>query len=404
MNNKSRQAINEVLTRGVEQILPDKTGLAALMQKRKIRLYNGIDPTGPNLHLGHSVVLRKLRDFQELGHEAILLVGSFTAQIGDPTDKEATRKPLTPMQVETNMATYEEQASKILDFSKVKLVYNADWLANLSIEKTIELASHVTAQQIIERDMFQKRLKEDKPLHLHEFFYPLVQGYDSVHLNVDLEIGATDQLFNMLVGRKLQKIYNQKEKFVMTLPLLLGLDGQKMRKSLGNTVNLTDPPGEMYSKLMSLQDALIGQYFELCTDLPEADVKELTREAKKKPMDVKKRLAHEITKMYHGKDEADKAAKEFEQTIQRGEQPKNPPTVLLEHLTSTPISGATVSQIAMGTALVSSASDARRIIEQGGFELDGKRITDPMKKVKLQGGETVKIGKRGYRRIKASKK
>lgn len=395
--------IEEVLTRGVEQVLPSKEGLAKLLRKRKIKLYNGIDPTGGKLHLGHSLVLRKLNQFQELGHEVILLVGSFTAQIGDPSDRESARQPLTPSQIEKNMATYKEQASKILDLSKIRFVCNADWLEKLNFRDVLKLASCFTAQQIIERDMFQRRIKEGKPVWLHEFLYPLMQGYDSVHLDVDLEVGGTDQTFNMLAGRTLQKIYHQKEKYVLTTPMLLGLDGRKMSKTYGNTINLTDPPQEIYGKLMSLKDELIMQYFELCTDLPMEEIKGLAKGVKKDPMGVKKQLAYEITKMYHGEKKADEAQDEFERVIQKGEQPKEIPPIPLEHLTSKYGSLPTVTDITMGTALVSSTSEARRIIEQGGFKIDDKKIIDPKKKIEMDRDRIVKIGKRGYVKFKATK-
>jgi len=385
--------IEKILTRGVEQILPDKKDLAALMQRRKIRLYSGIDPTNPHLHLGHSVVLRKLREFQELGHETILLIGSFTAQIGDPTDKEAARKPLTPEQVQRNMATYKAQASKILNFSRVRLVYNADWLLNLGIEEIIELLSHVTAQQMIKRDMFQKRLKAGKLLHLHEFFYPVLQGYDSVHLNVDLEVAGTDQLFNMLIGRKLQKIYNNKEKFILTVPLLPGLDGQKMSKSLGNTVNLTDPPRDMYGKLMSLKDELMIQYFELCTDLPMEEIKKLEKEAKVDPMGVKKRLAREITKMYHGTEMADEAQREFERTVQKQKLPTSIPPVKIIEKELPP------TELLVRCKLAKSKSEARRLIEQGGVTVDGEKLANSNQRLAITDGAIIKVGKRRFVKI-----
>jgi len=398
------ETINKVLSRGVEQILPSKKGLADLMRKRKIRLYLGIDPTSPDIHLGHTIPLRKLREFQDLGHEVILLFGTFTAQIGDPSARTEKRKALTSAQITKNMATYRKQASKILDFKKAKIKYNGDWLANLSFEDLAELASHFTVPQLLERDMFQERVKKGKEIWISEFLYPLMQGYDSVAMNVDLEIGATDQTFNMLVGRKLQKIYNNKEKFVLTTPLLLGLDGRKMSKTYGNTVNLTDPPNEMYGKLMSLKDELITEYFKLCTDLPIKEIRELAGEAKKDPMGVKKRLAHEITKMYHGEKKATEAQREFERVVQKREQPKRIPLIQPKDITIRYGSLPTVFDITKAADPEMSTSAVTRLINQGGVEIDNVRYTEPRKEVKLDKDRIVRIGKRGYKKIKAIKK
>lgn len=399
------KTVEEALTRGVEQILPSKKSLADLMRRKKIRLYNGIDPTGGKLHLGHTLVLRKLKQFQDLGHEVILLIGTFTAQIGDPSDRKSPRQPLTPAQIKKNMAAYKEQAGKILDLSKVKFVSNADWLAKLTFEEVIKLTSHFSVQQMIERDMFQRRLKENKSIWLHEFMYPLMQGYDSVHLDVDLEVGGTDQTFNMLAGRTLQKIYRQKEKYVLTTPMLIGLDGRKMSKTYGNTVNLTDPPNEMFGKLMSLKDELIVPYFELCTDLPTEKIKDLTGEVKKDPMGTKKELAHEITRMYHGEKRAFDAQREFEDVVQKKKLPsripeRNYPVYLASKCGSLPtvLEIAKVAEPEMGTSAIT------RIIKQGGVEIDGEKIVDYRKKIRWDKDRIIKVGKRGYVKIKAAKR
>jgi tyrosyl-tRNA synthetase len=389
------RTVDEVLTRGVAQVLPSQKGFADLMKKKKINLYNGIDPTGGELHIGHSLVLRKLQQFQELGHEVIMLVGTFTAQIGDPSDRESPRQPLTPARIKENMATYKKQASKILDFSKVGFLFNGDWLSKLTFEDVVKLASKFTVQQMIERDMFQRRLKKNKPIWLHEFMYPLMQGYDSVHMNVDLEVGATDQTFNMLAGRTLQKIYNKREKYVLTTPLLVGLDGRKMSKTYKNTVNLTDPPNEMYGKLMSLKDELIMDYFELCTDVAEAELKGLAKDVKKDPMGAKKKLAYEITRMYYSKKAVDEAGKEFERVVQEGGAPTKIQTVSAKALIKSP----TVLDIVIKTGLAESKSDARRIIKQGGVEIGERRVKDPDEKLKLKIGDVIKVGKRGFRKL-----
>lgn len=397
--------INKVLTRGVEGILPSKKGLADLMRKKKIRLYLGIDPTSPDIHLGHTIPLRKLREFQDLGHEVILLIGTFTAQTGDPSGRTEKRRSLALSQIKKNMATYRKQVSKILDFKKAKVKYNGDWLAKLTFEDLVQLASHFTVPQLLERDMFQERIKEGKEIWISEFLYPLMQGYDSVAMNVDLEVGGTDQTFSMLIGRKLQKIYNKKEKFVLTTSMLPGFDGRKMSKTYGNTVNLTDSPHDMFGKLMSLKDELIMEYFELCTDVPMEEIESLIRGVKKDPMGAKKQLAYEITKMYHGEKKATAAQEEFERVIQKKKLPRkipecDYPVYLISKYGSLPtvLEITKVAEPTMGTSAIT------RIIEQGGVEIDGRKITDPKEKVRWDKDRVVKVGKRGYRKIKAVKR
>lgn len=388
------EAINEILTRGVEQILPGKKSLVDLIQKKKIKLYLGIDPTSPDIHLGHTIPLRKLKQFQDLGHEVILLIGTFTAQIGDPAGRTEKRGSLTLSRIKKNITTYRKQASKILDFKKAKIRYNGDWLAKLTFKDLAELASHFTVPQLLERDMFQERMKKGKEIWISEFLYPLMQGYDSVAMNVDLEVGATDQTFNMLVGRKLQRIYNKKEKFVLTTSMLPGLDGRKMSKTYGNTVNLTDSPNDMFGKLMSLKDELIMEYFELCTDMPTRKIKSLTQEMKKDPMGVKKQLAYEITKMYHGEKKAIKAQKGFEKVFEKREVPKTIPQVKIRK------KQFTVDAILVKCKLAQSKSEARRLIEQGGVEIDKKKISDIKKQISIRNGMIIRVGKRRFIRIK----
>ncbi len=400
--------IEEVLTRGVGQILPGKEDLGQLMQKQKIRLYLGIDPTSPEIHLGHTIPLRKLKQFQDLGHEVILLIGTFTARIGDPSERDKKRKPLTPKQIEKNMATYKKQASKILDFSKVKIKYNGDWLEKLTFADLIKLASHFTVHQLLERDMFQERIKRGGEVWLNEFMYPIMQGYDSVAMNVDLEVGSTDQTFNMLVGRKLQKIYNNKEKFVLTTPMLVGVDGRKMSKIYGNTVNLTDAPREMYFKLMYLRDELIIEYFNLCTDVEIELIMQMAKDIKTSkinPMNFKKQLAYEIVKMYHGEKSAKNAEKSFEKEVQRGEYPGYIPTATGSFSTK---KGNKISVIDLLLEVadnleIPSKSEAKRIIIQGGVGIDGKRYKNPYEQIQIKGGEVVRYGKKNYVRLVLSK-
>ncbi len=387
--------IEEVLSRGVVEILPDKEGLARLMRQKKIRIYNGIDPTSPNIHLGNAVSLLKLKQFQELGHEVILLVGTFTAQIGDPSGHDESRKPLTIKEIKKNIITYKKQAAKILDFSKVKLVFNGDWLSKLNFSEIIKLSMNFTVQQIIERDLFQRRLEKNNPIGLNEFLYPLAQGYDSVHLNVDLEIGGTDQTFNMLVGRTLQKIYHHKEKYVLTLPLIPGLDGRKMSKTYGNTVNITDKPNEMYGKLMSLHDDLVIQYFELCTLVPLQSIKSWKK--KLKPMDLKKRLSFEIVKMYHGEEEAKKAQVDFEQVFQKGKLPLH--HILVYEIKKEEAGKINIIDILTQSGLVNSRSESKRLITQGGIDIDGKTITSFTSDIKLKEGTIIRVGKKNFLKI-----
>lgn len=381
------QKLPELLTRGVAEILPSAETLAKLMSERKIKLYFGIDPTGSLLTLGHSIALRKLQQFADLGHETILLIGNGTVMIGDPTGKDATRPELTVEQIEVNFKDWKQQASKILDFDKIKIVRNHDWLSKLTYADIIKLMAKTTVQQLIERDMFQKRLTENRPIHGHEIMYPLIQGYDSVHLNVDLELGGSDQTFNMMMGRTLQKIYNNHEKWVLTTPIINGTDGRKMSKSYGNYIALIDKPNDMYGKLMSLADDQIIEYFILVTDVPLDEIEEMDKAMKQgqNPMEFKKKLASVITSKYHTEKDALDAAEHFRQTVQNKEAVK---TLKLRNKT------ITVLEIAHQARPNDSKSNLRRIIDQGGFQIDGKKITDPNQQVIPTTGATLKVGKR----------
>jgi len=311
----------KILSRGVAKILPDAKSLTNLMAKRKIRVYLGIDPTGNLLTLGHSVVLRKLQQFADLGHDVILLIGNGTVRIGDPTGKDSTRPILTDEQIKENFKNWQEQASKILDFDKIAIKYNGDWLDKLTFTDIVKLMAKTTVQQLIERDMFQARLKEGKPIHGHELIYPLLQGYDSVVMDVDLEIGGTDQTFNMMMGRTLQKAYNNKEKWVLTTPLINGTDGRKMSKSYGNFIALTENHVNMYGKLMSTADSEIIPYFEVLTNVSDEKIADMEAKMKagENPMEFKKILAFEITKVYHNEALAEEAQEHFEKTVQNKE-------------------------------------------------------------------------------------
>jgi tyrosyl-tRNA synthetase len=386
--------INELLTRGVEAVVP-KDGLVEKLKKgKKLRVYLGFDPTSPQISLGNAVPLRKLRDFQNAGHDVIFLVGSFTALIGDTSDKDAMRKPMTSKEIESNFKTYKKQASKILDFKKAKIMYNGDWLSKLSFEDIVELAQHFTVQQMIERDMYQVRLKAGKPIGLHEFLYPLMQGYDSVHMEVDLEIGGSDQLFNMLAGRTLLKDYKKKEKFVLTTPLIEGLDGRKMSKSYGNTIDITDDANDMFGKVMSMTDDLIIKYFILCTDMPMKEINEIDMSLKAgdNPRDAKMKLANEIVTLYHSADVGQKAQQEFINVFKKGGLPDDIPEFKLKGKFH-------IIDLLEECKLVDSRSDGKRVIQQGGVKINDKKIDDISKIIKLKKGMVIQVGKRRFAKI-----
>jgi len=388
--------IEKVVERGVVEILPDKESFLKLAKKKKLKIYFGIDPTSPNLHLGHFVPLKKLAEFQQLGHETILLIGDFTAQIGDPSGRDKKREPLTQEQVQRNMKNYKSQFSKVLDLSKTKIAYNSQWLAKMGLRDVLELASHFTVSRLLERDMFQERLKKGQEVWVSEMLYPLLQGYDSVALDVDLEIGATDQKFNMLVGRKLQKIYRKREKFVLTVPLLLGLDGRKMSKTYNNTVNLTDPPNEMFGKIMSLKDELIFEYFRLLTDVPEKEVinmEEAVKEGKLNPRDAKEKLALEIVTFFWGEDKALQAKKEFIKVFREKEIPEDIPTFF------SPKTSYPILDLLIYLHLANSKSEAKRLIKQGGVKIDKVVVKDPKIVVEVKEGMVIQVGKRKFARL-----
>lgn len=387
-------SLSELLTRGVEQIIVRQTLEERLKSGDKLRLYLGIDPTFSQIHLGHTIPLRKLRDFQRLGHQVIFLIGNFTALIGDTSDKEGMRPVMTQQEIEENFKTYKEQASKILDFSKIEVRYNADWLKKLSFEDIVKLAQQFTVQQMIERDMYQKRLNAGKPIGLHEFLYPLMQGYDSVAMDVDLEVGGTDQTFNMLAGRTLQRIYHHKEKHILTTQLLIGTDGRKMSKTYGNVVNITDSPKDMFGKIMSMTDDQIIPYFTLCTDVPLKDLEayEKAMKAGENPKDFKVLLGKAIVSEYHHQEAAETAAAEFEEVFSKGGKPEKIDIVKFD-------SGKfKIFALMEELGLADSRSDARRLIEQGGVRLNEAKVSDLDAVIDLKVGERVllQVGKRKW--------
>lgn len=385
---KKSLTVNEVLARQVEKILPSKEELEHLMRKRKLRLYLGVDPTGKYLHLGHTIALRKLQQFADLGHEAILVVGTGTVLAGDPSQRATVRPVIAQEEIKENIQTWKEQASKVLDFSRVRIRFNGDWLGKLTLPDFIRIASHISAVQLFQRDMFQARIKRGDTVWTHELLYPLLQGYDSVALNVDLEIGGTDQLFNMLVGRELQRKMGNREKYVLCTPMLLGLDGKPMSKTSGNTVNLSDTPQDMYGKLMSMKDELIPHYMKLCTQLSSSEMTQIA------PREAKARLAKEIVALYHGQVQAEKAEQEFTRVFREGKTPARIP----EWVSSK--SSLPLNELLFQSGLASSKSEARRLIEQGGVSINQKTERDPGFLVHIADGMNVQVGKRKFKKIR----
>jgi tyrosyl-tRNA synthetase len=390
--NADPKKIEKVLTRRVEQILPSKEGLKALIRRKKIRLYLGIDPTGTKLHLGHTITLRKLQEFAELGHETILVVGSGTVLAGgDPSARDKTRPLITEKEIKKNIATWKKQARKILDFSKVKIKYNGDWLLRLNLKKIIQIASHISAIKLFQRDMFQKRLKKRGTVWAHETLYPLLQGYDSVVLDVDLEIGGTDQLFNMFIGRELQQKMRNKEKSILTVPMVLGTDGKLMSKTSRNCVWLTDSANQMFGKIMSIPDNLIISYFELLTNLPPELIQRHKRALhlkKVNPMILKRQLAFEIVKMYHLEKAAKAASEEFNRIFKEKKLPSKISQIQIKE------KSLDILELLVKTKLASSKSEAKRLILQKGVRINGKIQKNWQKIIQTKKGQVVQVGKR----------
>lgn len=404
MPDTDPKKISSVLSRGVSEVLPSKDGLTKVMAEKKIRLYLGIDPTGAFLHLGHAVGLRKLQQFAELGHEVILLVGNGTVKIGDPTGRDESRPMLDDTTIEKNFQEWKKQASKILNFKMIEVRHNGDWLDKLNYAEIVKLMAKTTVQQLIERDMFQKRLKDGFPIFGHEIIYPLLQGYDSVVMDVDLEIGGTDQTFNMLMGRHLQQQYNGHEKWVLTTPLIEGTDGRKMSKSFNNYVALTDEPNQMYGKLMSIKDELIIKYFEVLTDVSMDEIATMAEAMKNgaNPMDFKKRLALTITEMLHDKYKAYEASMFFTKTVQNDEMPDESLFGSITIATITKDDGSKIKTIAQNPNL--SSTELNRLIAQRAVKIlpEGKKVASREEFLNLTAGTKLQIGKRDWYKIKTS--
>ena len=388
----------EELTRGCDEVLPEDGLEAKLKQKRPLIIKAGFDPTAPDLHIGHTVLINKMRQFQEFGHEVVFLIGDFTGMIGDPSGKNATRPPLTPAEIKTNAETYQEQIFKILDEKATRIDFNSRWMGEMDAAGLVKLASHHTVARMLERDDFSQRYTNGQSISIHEFLYPIVQGYDSVALKADVELGGTDQKFNLLVGRQLQQDFGQDPQIVMTMPLLEGLDGvQKMSKSLGNYIGITDSPGEMFGKIMSVSDELMWRYFELLSFRTLDDISGLKRRVEEglNPRDAKFELAHEIVERFHDAVSALAAKEEFIARFQQGAMPEDMPELSLQSQDGR----LGIAKLLKEAGLVSSTSEAFRMIKQGAVKIDGVRVEDRGLEVDAGSTRIYQVGKRKFSRV-----
>jgi tyrosyl-tRNA synthetase len=390
------QDVSYLLKRGVAEVIVEDEMLQLLRSGKKLRLKEGFDPSFPDIHLGHMVALRKLRQFQELGHQIVLIVADWTAQIGDPSGMSATRPMLSMEQVKTNAETYMQQFFKVVDKEKTEIRWQSEWFGKFTLSDIIQLTSKFTVAQFLARDDFNKRFKEERPIALTELLYPLLQAYDSVAIEADVEFGGTDQKFNLLVGRELQSMVGQRPQQCFMVPLLIGTDGsQKMSKSLGNYIGVAEPPEEIYGKVMSISDTLILQYFELLTDVPDEELAKFRQELENKtvnPMILKKRLAKEIITQLYDQKAAAEAEEHFEKTVQRKEVPEEIKEYRITLTESTDLRGVLVA-----TGLAKSRSEANRLINQGAVSIDGKKISSNVATVKS--GSIIKVGKRRFARV-----
>ena len=388
----------ELLRRGADEILIESELLERLKHGKRLRVKAGFDPTAPDLHLGHTVLINKLRQFQDLGHEVVFLIGDFTGMIGDPTGKNATRPPLTPEEVKENARTYQEQIFKILDPEKTRIEFNSKWMGRMDAAGLIQLAARHTVARMLERDDFSKRYRENRPIAIHEFLYPLVQGYDSVALEADVELGGTDQKFNLLVGRQLQEHYGQKPQVVLTMPLLEGLDGvQKMSKSLGNYIGITEAPDEMFGKLMSISDDLMWRYFELLSFRPMSEIAGFRRQIEDgaNPRDIKFLLGIELVDRFHGAGRGEKARDAFIARFQQGALPED-----LQEITVKAGDGSLGLALLLKEAgLVASTSEGMRMVKQGAVKVDGEKASDPRAEIAAGTTAVFQVGKRRVAKV-----
>ncbi|WP_297887094.1 tyrosine--tRNA ligase [Sulfurihydrogenibium sp.] len=396
----------KIVKKGVLEIISEEELLEKLKEGRPLVVKAGFDPTAADLHLGHTVLLQKLRTFQQLGHTVYFIIGDFTAMIGDPSGRDQTRPPLTKQQVLENAKTYKEQVFKVLDPEKTVVVFNSSWLAEMKAEDLIKLTAKYTVARMLEREDFKKRFKENIPISIHEFLYPLLQAYDSVAIKADVELGGSDQRFNLLIGRDIQKEYGiEKPQVAILLPLLVGTDGvKKMSKSYGNYIGITEPPEEMFGKIMSISDELMWQYWQLLTDLTEEEIQKMKKDVESgllHPMQVKKELAMYIVKRFHDEEAAIKAKEHFEKVHSKKEIPEDIPVVKVSDL-NLPDKEIELFELLFILNLVPSKAEAKRIIKQGGVKIDGEKVEDFLYKVDLTKNHTIQAGKRKFVKIEVN--
>lgn len=393
----------EILLRGIEEIIPKEEFLAKLKKNKTLRIKVGFDPTAPDLHLGHTVIINKMKLFQDMGHEVIFLIGDFTGSVGDPSGVNETRPVLSKSDLKKNSKTYQKQVFKILDPQKTEIRYNSEWMNKLKPSDFIKLASTQTVARMLERDDFDKRYKSQQPISIHEFLYPLLQGYDSAILKVDVELGGTDQKFNLLMGREVQKHYGLEQQSIMTLPLLEGLDGvKKMSKSLENYIAIEDKADDMFGKIMSISDELMWRYFDLLSFKDSAEIDNLKKDQKngENPRNIKFILAQEIVERFHGEKKSKSALNEFLNRFQKGNIPTNIEDISLT-LSKDEL---TLSRVLKDSKLTSSTSEALRMIKQGAVKIDGEKVLDSDHKITLNEEQIYQVGKKRFRRIKIAKK
>jgi len=389
--------IKNLITKSIDEIIVRDSLINKLNSGKKLIVKLGIDPTGSKLHLGHVVVLKKLKEFQDLGHQIVLIIGDFTARIGDPSGKNKERKTLSSKEIENNMKTYKQQIEKILDLNKTKFVYNSQWLAKMDLKNIFELASKATFAQIFERNDFRQRIEEGNDISYLETLYPLMQGYDSVQLKADVELGGTDQKFNLLMGRQIQKRYKQKQQDLVIVKLLSGLDGAKMSKSANNFISIDEKPFEMYSKVMSISDNLIAEYYELCTNISSKDLERIVSKLeskKEKIYEIKRQLAKDIVEIYHGTNKAELASDNFVKVYKYGQYKEAEIHIVIKSgnykLREIPIlSNATTSTV-----------QAKKLVMQGAVEINNKKILDPNQKISLKAKDIIRIGKKRFVKVK----
>ena len=391
----------DVIKRGTSEIIPEEELVKkierSIKTKKPLNIKLGCDPSRPDLHLGHAVVLRKLRQFQDLGHQAILIIGDFTGMIGDPSGKSKTRPPLTIEETRANGQSYFEQTTKILSAHSLKMIYNSEWLGTMNFSDVIKLASKYTVARMLERDDFTKRHKEGTPIAVHEFLYPLAQAMDSVAIDSDVELGGTDQKFNLLVGRDIQREFGKEPQVILTMPILVGTDGvEKMSKSLNNYIGVHDSPKEMYGKTLSIPDALIIEYFTLATDISTKEISEFQQELQngKNPRDIKRTLARALVTLYHSEKDAQSAEEEFDKIFIKKDIPD-----VIEEFSYPKTEAVNILQLLTETKLAESKSEARRFVEQGGVSIDGTKISDSKVNISLHQPITIKVGKRKFLKI-----